>query len=492
MYIFTIPREKFDERAPDKRIIRQLISKHISLVGNLKKNMAYYQGKHKILEDAKRENRLVCNHAKDISDTASSYFIGNPVTYKSDADIKDLTDSLETAGADETDGDNGLDLSIYGLAYEYVYVKENENNLLTKNLSPENTFMVKDDSIEENELFAVYYYVRKDDSGTEPEHYIATVLTPNYKYELDIQNNEVPQLTTELPVPHYLGEIPIIEYLNNKLAIGDFELQIPLIDAYNALMSDRITDKEQFIDAILAIYGTLLSDEDEPGTEEEDQNIKKAKERLKKYKVLEMPDTAKAEYLTRTFDESGVEILKKAIEQDIHKFSHIPCMSDESFGGNVSGVAMEFKLLGMENITKIKTRYYRKGLRKRIRIFCNYLALHGKSVDPAGITMTFTRALPKNLLEISQIVANLWGKVSRKTLLSQVPFVDDVDEELKALDEETEENLKRQQEVFGMQENTPPQDGNPDHKEPGKSERMMLNEQLLGKTRRVGLIQESG
>ena len=471
MYIFTIPREKFDERAPDKRIIRQLISKHISKVGDLKKNMAYYQGKHKILEDAKRENRLVCNHAKDISDTASSYFIGNPVTYKSDADIKDLTDSLETAGADETDGDNGLDLSIYGLAYEYVYVKENENNLLTKNLSPENTFMVKDDSIEENELFAVYYYVRKDDSGTGPEHYIATVLTPNYKYELDIQNNEVPQLTTELPVPHYLGEIPIIEYLNNKLAIGDFELQIPLIDAYNALMSDRITDKEQFIDAILAIYGTLLSDEDEPGTEEEDQNIKKAKERLKKYKVLEMPDTAKAEYLTRTFDESGVEILKKAIEQDIHKFSHIPCMSDESFGGNVSGVAMEFKLLGMENITKIKTRYYRKGLRKRIRIFCNYMALHGKSVDPAGITMTFTRALPKNLLEISQIVANLWGKVSRKTLLSQVPFVDDVDEELKALDEETEENLKRQQEVFGMQENTPPQDGNPDHKEPGKSEK---------------------
>ena len=471
MYIFTIPREKFDERAPDKRIIRQLISKHISKVGDLKKNMAYYQGKHKILEDAKRENRLVCNHAKDISDTASSYFIGNPVTYKSDVDIKDLTDSLETAGADETDGDNGLDLSIYGLAYEYVYVKENENNLLTKNLSPENTFMVKDDSIEENELFAVYYYVRKDDSETGPEHYIATVLTPNYKYELDIQNNEVPQLTTELPVPHYLGEIPIIEYLNNKLAIGDFELQIPLIDAYNALMSDRITDKEQFIDAILAIYGTLLSDEDEPGTEEEDQNIKKAKERLKKYKVLEMPDTAKAEYLTRTFDESGVEILKKAIEQDIHKFSHIPCMSDESFGGNVSGVAMEFKLLGMENITKIKTRYYRKGLRKRIRIFCNYLALHGKSVDPAGITMTFTRALPKNLLEISQIVANLWGKVSRKTLLSQVPFVDDVDEELKALDEETEENLKRQQEVFGMQENTPPQDGNPDQKEPDKSEK---------------------
>lgn len=466
MYIFfTIPREKFDERIPDKRIIRQLISKHISMVGDLKRNMAYYQGKHKILEDAKRENKLVCNHAKDISDTASSYFIGNPVTYKSDhQDIKPLTDALENAGADETDGDNGLDLSIYGVTYEYVYMKESETNLLIKNLSPESTFMVKDDSIEENELFAVYYYVRKDDSDTEPEHYIATILTRNYKYELDIQNNDSPQLTTELPVPHYLGEIPVVEYLNNKLAIGDFELQIPLIDAYNALMSDRITDKEQFIDAILAIYGTLLSDEDEPGAEE-DQNIKKVKERLKKYKVLEMPDTAKAEYLTRTFDESGVEILKKAVEQDIHKFSHVPCMSDESFGGNVSGVAMEFKLLGLENITKIKTRYYRKGLRKRLRIFCNYLAIRGKSVNPSGITMIFTRALPKNLLEISQIVANLWGKVSKKTLLSQIPFVEDVDEELAAVEQEEQETLKQQAELFGSHANEPPDDVPPEKKD---------------------------
>ena len=456
MYTFTIPRESFDELNPDKQVIRRLISKHISMVGRLQKNMLYYGGDHKILKE-NRENKLVCNHAKDISDTASGSFIGNPVTYKSEANIKPLTDALEIADADETDGDNGLDLSIYGLSYEYIYVKENENYLATKNLSAENTFMVKDDSIEENELFAVYYYIRKDDSGMRPDHYRATVVTRNYKYELDIENSNTYQPVTEQAVPHYLSEIPIIEYLNNKLAIGDFELQIPLIDAYNALMSDRITDKEQFIDAILAIYGTLLTDEDEPGTEEEDENIRKAKERLKKYKILEMPDTAKAEYLTRTFDESGVEILKKAIEQDIHKFSHIPCMSDENFSGNVSGVAMEFKLLGMENITKIKTRYYRKGLRKRIRIFCNFLAVKGINIDMAGITMIFTRALPKNLLEISQMVSNLKGTVSRRTLLAQIPFVENVDEELAMVKKEAEEDLKRQQEVFGLQNNTPPE-----------------------------------
>ncbi|MBQ8232420.1 MAG: phage portal protein [Lachnospiraceae bacterium] len=458
LYIFTIPREKFNELNPDKQMIRQLISKHISMVNRLQTNMQYYEGKHKILSDKERENKLVCNHAKDISDTASSYFIGNPVAYKCKTDITSLTDALESAGVDEVDGDNGLDLSIYGLAYEYIYAKEGQSELTVKNISAEKTFMVRDDSIEENELFGVYYYVRKDDTGNDPDHYMATIVTRNYKYELDILDSDTTQTTTEEAVPHYLDEIPIIEYQNNKLAIGDFELQIPLIDAYNALMSDRITDKEQFIDAILAIYGTLLSDEevvDENG--EKKDGLTEAKKNLKKQKVLELPgDGAKAEYLIRTFDEAGVEILKKAIEQDIHKFSHIPCMTDESFGGNVSGVAMEFKLLGMENITKIKTRYYKKGLRKRIRIFCNFLSKKGIHVDQIGITPTFTRAMPKNLLEISQIVANLWGKVGKKTLLSQIPFVEDPDEELKVVEKEAQEAMKLQQESFGMSGNTPP------------------------------------
>lgn len=464
MRVFTMPADKWDERSPDKQAILHLIQKHRPGVARLEKLKKYYEGQHKILEDKDRENKLVCNHAKDISDTASSYFIGNPVTYKSGADIKVLTDAFETAGADEADGDNGLDLSIYGRAYEYIYTKQDETDLTVKNLRPENTFMVYDDSIEQNELFAVYYYVRNDDTDKTNPVYVATVLTRNYKYVLNILDIEGPQALIEEPEAHFKGEIPVVEYLNNKLAIGDFELQIPLIDAYNALMSDRITDKEQFIDAILAIYGTLLSDEDAE-TEGDGKGSEEAMKRLKKEKLLEMPDASKAEYLTRTYDESGVEILKKAIEQDIHKFSHIPCMTDESFGGNVSGVAMEFKLLGMENITKIKTRYYKKGLRKRMRIFANFLNTRsGVQVDVKTITPTFTRALPKNLLEISQIVSNLWGKVGRKTLLSQVPFVEDVDAELKAVEAEEDEAAKRQQQMFGNNPNTPPDAEPPDGK----------------------------
>lgn len=454
IYTYTMPREGWDELNPDKQAIRTLIEKHRREAARLRKLMKYYEGQHKILTESNRKNKLVCNHAKDISDTASAYFIGNPISYKCETDIKPLMDALEIAGADEADGDNGLDLSVYGRSYEYIYPMEGETDLTIKNLSPENAFMVYDDSIEQKELFAVYYYVRKDDSDKKAAVYVATILTEHYKYVLNIQNIDGPQALLEEPVPHFFDGIPVIEYLNNKLAIGDFELQIPLIDAYNVLMSDRITDKEQFIDAILAIYGAILGDPDA-----KDEDGKTAKERVKDDKLLELPKDSKAEYLTRTFDEQGVEVLKKAVEQDIHKFSHIPCMTDEAFGGNVSGVAMEFKLLGMENITKIKTRYYKKGLRKRLRLFAGWLnKSRAITVDISRITPTFSRALPKNLMEISQIVANLWGKVSKKTLLSQVPFIEDVDAEVKAVEKETEEAVKQQQAMFGIGTNTPPPD----------------------------------
>ena len=463
IYTFTYPGDKYDELNLNKQDILHLIMKHQQLVIRMRKNLKYYEGQHKILEGEKKDGpdtRLVCNHAKDISDTASSYFIGNPVTYNSDKDIKPLLDAFEDAGVDEVDGDNGLDLSIYGRAYEYVYTKEGEPVPTIKNLSPLNTFMVHDDTIEENELFAVYYYARKDDTGHKPTAYMATVCTQNYKYVMTILDRDEPQAVNEEPEPHFYGEVPIVEYQNNKLAMGDFELQIPLIDAYNTIMSDRVNDKAQFIDAILAVYGTLLGDgeEDENG----ETGADKAMVELKKKKMIEMPDGGKMEYVTRTFDESGIEILRRAIEQDIHKFSHIPCMTDESFAGNVSGVAMEFKLLGMENITKIKTRYYKKGLRKRIRLFTNFLKTRSINVDTTGISPVFTRAMPKNLLEISQITANLWGKVSKKTLLSQIPFVTDVDGEVKAVTKEAEEAVKQQRAMFGLGSNEPPpDDGSP-------------------------------
>ena len=105
-----MPAENWNEMEPDREAILQLVQKHYSHLGEMRKLMDYYEGRHKILSDTEKQNKLVCNHAKDITDTATAYFLGNPVTYKSsDANLKILLDELDNAGADEADGHrNGL------------------------------------------------------------------------------------------------------------------------------------------------------------------------------------------------------------------------------------------------------------------------------------------------------------------------------------------------------------------------------------------------
>ncbi len=454
-YKFTYPREKYDETSLDKNLILKLIMKHQAFIERLNKNKRYYDGKHSICERERDKNapnfKTVCNHAKDISDTATGYFMGNAITYKNTggADIEQLLVAFDKANVDDTDSDLALDMSIYGVAYEYVYAKEGDTVLQTKTLEPEQTFIVYDDTIEQNELFGVYYYLRKDDVN-DIGYWYATVCTEHYIYVLCIENNTtLNQTVTEEPILHNFNMMPINEYQNNKENIGDFEQQIGLIDAYNNLMADRVNDKEQFIDAILVLYGTYLSDDDDG----------KAAKALRELKLLELPADAKAEYLTRTLDETGVEVLRKAIKEDIYTFSHVPNLTDENFVGNSSGVAMEYKLLGLEMITKVKQRYYTKALRKRIKLFCNYLSLKQILVDADSIVPVFTRGLPKNLVEIAQTVTNLKGTVSQKTLLSLLPFVEDPDEELKNVREDNAESIKMQQELFNNPKantNTPP------------------------------------
>lgn len=83
---------------------------------------------------------------------------------------------------------------------------------------------------------------------------------------------------------------------------------------------------------------------------------------------------------------------------------------------------------------------------------------------------TFSRALPKNLLELAQIVANLKDNVSAKTLLKLLPFVEDPDYEIKEVEKQKAEEVKRQKELFGQGFNEPPEFGDEEEPEEGEEE----------------------
>lgn len=53
-------------------------------------------------------------------------------------------------------------------------------------------------------------------------------------------------------------------------------------------------------------------------------------------------------------------------------------------------------------------------------------------------------------------MAKLDGKVSSKTLIRLLPFVEDPDNEIESLKQEKEENAELQRKVFTVNENMPP------------------------------------
>lgn len=439
--ILTYPREGYDETALNKELIYKLIQKHTQERQRLKKLKKYYLGEHAILNHERRNKnapnfKTVANHAKDIADTATGYFMGNAIKYNNTAegDIESLLVAFDGTEIDQVDTQNALNMSIYGRAYEYIYAKEGLTELDSTSIDPENVFLVYDDSIERKVLFAVYYYEIKDDTK-DATKYQAEVFTQNLHYHIVLRDSIMGTTRNEQVEPHNLGQVPIIEYRNNHFAIGDYEQQISLIDAYNSLMGNRVNDKEQAVESILVLYGAQLADDLEDARE--------AMSILAEEGLLELPTDAKADFLKNALDENATEILRKALKEDIYTFSHVPNLTDENFAGNSSGVAMEFKLLGLEMITKTKEANYKRGIRQRIAIFAHYLGMQQIALEAHSIVPQFSRGLPKNLLELSQVINNLEGKVSLRQLISLLPFVEDPDAELEELEEEKEKNMER-------------------------------------------------
>ena len=80
------------------------------------------------------------------------------------------------------------------------------------------------------------------------------------------------------------------------------------------------------------------------------------------------------------------------------------------------------------------------------------MAVKGKTpVQLDDLTITITHSLPKNLVEIAQVISNLEGICSNETLLAQLPFVEDPEQEA---EKAAEERRAAQDERFVM--STPP------------------------------------
>lgn len=421
----------------NEKLLAKLIAKHSLETERYEKLNNYYIGKHAICErrrlsDATVNNKIVCNHAKYIVDIAKSYLVGNPVSYTcSDGyDIEALKNSFIVQDMASIDAEIEKTMSIFGRAYELVYVDENADVRSTC-LPPANTFMLYAAGVKQEALYGIHYYKKRDIDGSVTGT-CCIVCDSEYIYTYENKRDSYANMKLVSGNKHYFGKIPMLEYRNNEECQGDFEQMIPLIDAYNILESDRINDKEQFVDAFLFLTGMDLDSE-------------QAK-KLREERILLGYEGATAQYLSKVMSESDIEVLRDSLKSDIHRFSMVPDLSDQSFGTNLSGVAIKYKLMGFEQHIRNKERYLTKTLKERLELYINFLALKGamEYVPIHRIDVVFTRNLPVNELEVSQMVNNLSGIASSETLLSQLSFVGDPKEEAQLAAKERSLNETRE------------------------------------------------
>jgi len=443
--MFVLP-SNYTEVTP--QIIGDMIKYNGFMIDRYSMLHQYYRGEHAILQrfknDTLKNNKLVINHASYIVDTATGYLLGAPVDYVSDYDISAILDCYKQQTINDLDTEIAKNTSIFGIQHEYVYADENAQPRSSK-IDNRNCVLAYDNTLDHKKIFGIIYRPIGLQTSVEQygiyrsivetlvvDYYDVIYLDDNFIVHYKYKDNVLIELERN---EHSFGKTPLIKYRNNSDEIGDFEKVLSLIDAYNILQSDRINDKEQLVDAILCMYEFDFTAEQH--------------ELLKESRVLaSIPKDGRVEYLTKVLHEADMDILRNNLEQDIHKISMIPNMSDEKFSGNSSGVALRFKLLPFEQCIKNKERYFEKGLMERFELYNSFLskASRMQQIPIYDVDAVFKRNLPKNDLEISSMIKNLEGLIDNKTLISQLSFVKNADDVMQKT-EDYQEKVEKIQEA---------------------------------------------
>lgn len=376
------------------------------------------------MKDKSKPNNKIANaYASYITDTLVGYFIGEPISYTSNDDVllQDLSMIFEYNDEADENAELAKNASIYGVAYEMLYLSEEDKMIRFKALNPKEIIPIFDKTVEQN-LMAVIRYYDDYDVVDDKTYTLVEVIDNTMVRRYKMDNSFLPLEE----YPHYFGMVPVAIYKNNEEERGDFEAVISLIDAYDKMESDTLNDFEYFVDAYLALYGFTAEPEDVA--------------QMKENRILLMDEGTSAEWLIKQTSDTYVENMKNRLDADIHKFAKCPNMADKEFASNASGVAIKFKLLGTENLVSIKERKFKRGLQQRLELMSMINSVLREGFDWRGIDIIFTRNVPSNDTDIANMVNTLKDIVSEETLLAQIPFVENVQDELERLKQEREES----------------------------------------------------
>lgn len=232
---------------------------------------------------------------------------------------------------------------------------------------------------------------------------------------------------------HEWERVPFIPFMNNDMMTTDLQNTKKLIDCYDKVYSGFMDDLEdiQEIIFILSGYG---------GTD-----LKEFIQDLKKFKTVNLDaDGENPGLSTLTIDipvearEKMLTMTRRAIFEQGQGVDPQP----ENYG-NASGEALKFMYTLLELKAGLMETEFRISIEEFISVVCKYL-----NVSYENINQTWTRNMIRSDKELADMCSLSSEIVSKKTLLKNHPFVEDVEEELEQIAKEEKENEEKEEQMM--------------------------------------------
>ena len=378
--------------------------------------------------DDKVNNTLNNAFDADIVDTKVGYMFGNPISYVVDKQAQSLTKLSEAIelfnlrnSVDDLDSESGKKTAICGYSARLLYI-DTDGNERAMVIDPWETIILSPTNVSEPK-YALRYFksAELDAQGNKVEieqlaFYDATT------EKLYTRTDKDSPFILKDERKHLFDYCPLFGIPNNEELQGDADKVYKLIDAYDRTFSDASNEIEQWRLAYLVLKGMGMDEEDA--------------QKVSRTGIFElMGEDDEISYLTKEVNDQMIENHLDRLEENIMRLAKSVNFSDESFARNVSGVAMKFKLMALENKCKTMERKFTTALRYQFKVLCSAWAKKGicSKDDYLKLWFEYKRNIPIDLLSEAQASQALQGQVSERTRLSKMTIVDDVDYEIEEM-----------------------------------------------------------
>ena len=209
-------------------------------------------------------NKVVENHASEVSQFTAAYFMGEPVVYvkrgEGDSDdIEQLNDYMMFEDKATRDMEMATWMAICGVGYRMVlpdkeaFEDEDLAPFEIDTPDPRFTFVAYSTGFGHKRMMGVRMVRRQDNSGN--YKWLICGYTKTHYFEM-WDGGHV--LKWE---PHTLYDIPIFEYRLNMNMLGSFEPAIPILNAINEIQSNRVDSIAQFVQSFLKFINCDIEDD---------------------------------------------------------------------------------------------------------------------------------------------------------------------------------------------------------------------------------------